>query len=71
MTIKNKGTEKKFIVDTGSQFTIIPPFEEVLKDITDNKKNQGVIKNQVIFTGKITIEAESKEKRKNLPFLTT
>ena len=67
MTIKNDGTEKKIIIDTGSPVTIIPPEKEIMKNrkiLPVTKKYQDLNRNEVIFTGKITVEAESKGIRK-------
>ena len=74
MTIRIYGTEKKFIVDTRSPVTIIQPENAIikgLKNIPVRRKYQDVNKNEVKFTGKITVKAESKRNRKNLSMLIT
>ena len=74
MTITNDGTEKKFIVDTGSPVTNIPPDKEIItgkKKIPVTRKYQDVNKNKVKFTGKNTVEIESNGIRKNLSMLRT
>ena len=74
MTIKIDGTEKEFIVDTGSPVTKIPPdkeFIKVKKILPVARKYHDVNKNEVKFTGKITLEAETEEIRKNLSMLIT
>ena len=72
MTIKIDGTEKKLIVDTESPVTIIPPDKEIMKDkkiLLVTRKHQDVDKNEVEFTGKITVEAQGRGIRRNLSML--
>ena len=70
MTIKSESREKEFIVQKGSPLTIIPPKKEIIKDkkiLPITGKHQDCNKNEVKFAGKITVEAENREIRKNLP----
>ena len=63
MTIKIDGTEEEFIVNRGSPVTIIPPDKDIIKDnkiLPVKRKNQVVNKNEVKFTGKITVETEQR-----------
>ena len=74
ITIRNDGTEKEFIVDTGSPVTIIPPDKEIIKSMKlflVTKKYRDVDKNALEFTGKRTVEAESKRIRRNLSMIIT
>ena len=74
MTVKIGGTEKELIVDMGSPVTIIPPDKEVIKAqkiLPITRRYQDLNKNEVKFTGQITVEAEGRGIRKNLPMLIT
>ena len=74
MTTKSDGTEKEFIVDIGSLVTLLAPDKETIKDKTRlpvAEKYQVVNKNEVKFTVKVTVEAESRRIRKTLPMLIT
>ena len=74
MTIRIDGTEKEFIVDTGSPVTTIPPDKGIIKGrkiIPVTKKYQDVNWYEVLITGKNTVEGESKGIRKNMSKLIT
>ena len=74
MVIKIDGTEKEFIIDTGSPVKMIPPEKEILKDpkiLPITRKYQDVNKNEVKLTGKITVESKSRGIRNYLPMLVT
>ena len=63
MTLKIDGTEKGFIIDTGSLVTKIPPGKEITKDkklLTVTRNYQDFYKNEDIFFRKVTVRAESK-----------
>ena len=54
--MKNNRTEKEFVVDTGSSVAIIPLDKEKRKNnkiLPKNRKQQGVIENDVKFFKKL------------------
>ena len=62
-TIRSNGTEKEFIVDTGSPVTIIKPDKETIKNnkiipITKKTSSSTKMKLNLLFVGTITVEAE-------------
>ena len=62
LTILNDGSERKFIVVTGSTVTKLTSDKKnkIQENITDKKNYPDVNKNDVKFNGKITIEVESR-----------
>ena len=72
MTVKIDGTEKR--VDAGSLVTIMLLDRETIQhkeNLPITRENQEIIKNEVIFAEKITVEAENGGIRKKLPILIT
>ena len=68
------GTEKKLIVDTESPVKMLPPDKEMMEDnkiVPITRNYQDVNKNEIEFTGKITVKAESRGIRKTLPMFNT
>ena len=73
-TVKINGTEKEFIIDTGSPLSIMPADNTIMKD-TENQKvkhrYQDVNKNEVKFRGKIPVDNEYENNKQEMQILIT
>ena len=73
-TVKINEKKKKFIIDTGSPITIMPP-DETMLELTGIEKitnrYQDVNKNEVEFRGKIPVNVEYENKKQKMDILIT
>ena len=72
--VKVNGIEKKFIIDTGSPLTIMPPDEKILKSTGIHKltnRYQDVNKNEVKSRGKIPVNQEYENNKQKMEILIT
>ena len=68
-TVKINGTEKEFIIDTGSPKSIMPADKTIMKDTEIQKvrhRYQGVNKNEVKFRGKIPVDLEYENNKQKM-----
>ena len=73
-TVKVKGIEKEFIVDTGSPISIMPADENIMKQTEIQKvkhRYQDVNKNEVKFRGKIPADVEYENNKQKMQILIT
>ena len=73
-TVKVNGTEKEFIVDTGSPISIMPADENIMKQTEIQKvkhRYQDVNKNEVKFRGKIQADVEYENNKQKMQLLIT
>ena len=72
--VKINGTEKEFVIDTGSPISIMPADNTILKESEIQKvrhRYQDVNKNEVKFRGKIPVEIEYENNKQKMQFLIT
>ena len=73
-TVKINGTEKEFIIDTGSPISIMPVDNKIMKESEIQKvrnRNQDVNKNEVKFRGKIPVDVEYENNKQKMQLLIT
>ena len=73
-TLKINGTEKEFIIDTGSPISIMPADKTIMKDTEIQKvrhRYQDVNKNEVKFRGKIPVDIEYENNKQKMHLLIT
>ena len=73
-TVKINGTEKKVIIDTGSQISIMPADNTIMKDTEIRKlkhRHQNVNKNEVKFRAKIPVDIEYENNKQKMQLLFT
>ena len=73
-TVKINGTEKEFMIDTGSPISIRPADKTILKDTEIQKvrhRYQGVNKNEVKFRGEIPVDIEYENNKQKMQLLIT
>ena len=71
-TVKINGTEKEFIIDTGSPISIMPADKTIVKDTEIRKvrhRYHDVNKNEVKFRGKIPVDIEYENNRQKMQLL--
>ena len=73
-TVKINGTEKEFIIDSGSPISIMPADKTIVKDTEIQKvrhRYQDVNKNEVKFRGKIPVDIEYENNKQKMKLLIT
>ena len=73
-TVKINGTEKEFLIDTGSPISILPADKTKMKDTEIQKvrhRYQDVNKNEVKFRGKIPVDIEYENNKQKMQLLIT
>ena len=73
-TVKINGTEKEFIIDTGSPISIMPVNKQIMKETAIQKikhRYQDVNKNEVKFRGKIPVDIEYENNKQKMEILIT
>ena len=73
-TVKINGIKKNFLIDSGSQITIMPPDEKILKSTGIRKitnEYQDLNKNEVNFRGKIPVNLEYENNKQKIEILIT
>ena len=72
--VKINGTQRAFIIDTGSPVTIMPLDERIMKKTKIQKitkRSQDVNKNEIKFRGKIPVDMEYENSKQKLEILIT
>ena len=72
--MKINGTEKEFVIDTGSPISIMPADNTIMKESEIQKvrhRYQDVNKNEVKFRGKIPVDIEYENNKQKMQLLIT